>query len=46
MRCPNCGLTWEPGEPCPECEHVDGDFNCDCYTCTGDSIEDDEDDLK
>lgn len=28
--CPNCENTMTAGGPCPECDHDDGDTNCDC----------------
>ena len=33
------------GNPCPECEHVDGHINCDCDWCNRDDYDywDDED---
>ncbi len=31
--CPNCDATMNPGEPCPECDHDDGDLECECTYC-------------
>ena len=36
MKCPNCGSEMNEGDLCPECEHVDGDFNCECNSCNPD----------
>jgi len=34
VNCPNCGcpLNCET-DPCPECDHHDGDPNCECDFC-------------
>ena len=31
--CPNCDATMGEGDPCPECEHRDGDEGCECQYC-------------
>jgi len=42
MLCPNCGVDLGPLKSCPECEHVDGDVNCECETCNLDIDLDDD----
>lgn len=32
-ECPNCGSLMNVNDPCPECDHVDGDTFCDCDHC-------------
>ena len=45
MRCDKCGLRWNDGDPCPKCEHTEGDFNCTCKACfTYEEEEEEEDD--
>lgn len=33
ITCPNCDCNMGRGEPCPECEHVDGKADCECSAC-------------
>lgn len=33
IECPNCGASMNCGDPCPECDHDDGDCNCPCACC-------------
>ena len=34
IRCPNCESTMGAGDPCPECDHNDGDPDgCECGYC-------------
>lgn len=34
MYCPNCSSLMNEGDPCPECDHVEGDDFCECSTCS------------
>jgi hypothetical protein len=33
IYCPNCDATMGEGEPCPECDHYDDDYHCQCLYC-------------
>lgn len=32
ITCPNCESLMNPGESCPECDHVDS-YDCTCDAC-------------
>lgn len=33
ILCPNCESIMSEGDRCPECNHNDGDGDCDCPYC-------------
>ncbi len=35
MICPNCQSKMGENDPCPECDHDDGDPDCLCIYCLG-----------